>query len=60
MRARRLMVVLAVLAVAGSLLLATGPAALGKDNVTARLLRPLRLDAAPGDTITVVWGAGRD
>jgi hypothetical protein len=61
MRARRLMVVLAVLAVAGSLLLATGPAALGKDNVTARLLRPLRLDAAPGDTITVVWGlAGTD
>jgi hypothetical protein len=61
MRARRLMVVLAVLAVAGSLLLATGPAALGKDNVTARLLSPLRLDAAPGDTITVVWGlAGTD
>jgi hypothetical protein len=61
MRARRLMVVLAVLAVACLLVLAAGPAALGKDNVTARLLSPLRLDAAPGDTITVVWGlAGTD
>jgi hypothetical protein len=61
MRARRLMVVLAVLAVAGSLLLATGPAALDKDNVTARLLSPLRLDAAPGEQLTVVWAlAGTD
>jgi hypothetical protein len=61
MRARRLMVVLAVLAVAGSLLLGTGPAALGKDNVTARLLSPLRLDAAPGEQLTVVWAlAGTD
>ena len=59
MRARRLMVVLAILAVAGSLLLATGPAALGKEGVTARLLTPLRLDAAtPGEKITVVWGLG--
>jgi len=60
MRARRLMVVLAVLAVAGSLLLATGPAALGKDNVTARLLRPLRLDAAPRRHDHGGVGAGRD
>ena len=59
MRARRLMVVLAIVAVAGSLLLATGPAALGKEGVTARLLTPLRLDAAaPGEKITVVWGLG--
>jgi hypothetical protein len=58
MRAQRLMVVVAVLAVAGVLLVATGPAALGKEDVTARLLTPLRLDAAPGEGITVVWGLG--
>ena len=61
MRARRLMVVLAILAVAGSLLLATGPAALGKEGVTARLLTPLRVDAALGEQLTVVWAlAGTD
>jgi hypothetical protein len=58
MPARRLMVVLAVLTVASSLLLVAGPAALGKENVTARLLTPLRLDAAPGEKLTVVWGLG--
>jgi hypothetical protein len=61
MRARRLMLVLAVLAVACSTLLAAGPAALGKENVKARLLTPLRVDAAPGEQLTVVWAlAGTD
>ena len=31
------------------------PVALGKDNVTERLLTPLRLDAVPGHKLTVVW-----
>ena len=56
MRAQRLMAAPAVLAMAGSLLLAAGPAALGKENVQARLLTPLRVDAAPGEQLTVVWG----
>jgi hypothetical protein len=61
MRTRRLTVVVAVLTIACWSLLAVGPLALGKENVTARLLSPLRLDAAPGDKITVVWGlAGTD
>jgi hypothetical protein len=61
MRARALITVPAVLAVAGSLLLAAGPAALGKENVKARLLTPLRLDAAPGEQLTVAWAlAGSD
>jgi hypothetical protein len=61
MRARRLLVVLAVLAVACSLLLAAGPAALGKEGVNARLLTPLRVDAAAGEKLTVVWTlAGTD
>ena len=35
--------------------------ALAKDNVTARLLTPLRLDPVPGDKLTVVWAlAGTD
>ena len=58
MLARRLTVVLAVLVVACSLLLAAPPVALGKENVTARLLTPLRLDAAPGERFTVVWALG--
>jgi hypothetical protein len=58
MRARGLIVVPAVLAVACSLLLAAGPAALGKENVSARLLIPLRLDAAPGEKLTVEWALG--
>jgi hypothetical protein len=57
MRTRCLVLVLPVLAVAGWLLLA-GPVAFGKENVTARLLSPLRLDAAPGEKITVVWALG--
>jgi hypothetical protein len=61
MRARRLMVVLAVLAMACSLLVGAGPAALGKEGVKARLLTPLRVDAAPGEQLTVVWAlAGTD
>jgi hypothetical protein len=61
MRARRLIAVLAVLAVACSLLLAAGPVAFGKENVNARLLTPLRLDGAPGEKLTVVWAlAGAD
>jgi hypothetical protein len=61
MRTRRLVAVSAVVAVVCSALLAGQPVALGKDNITARLLTPLRLDAAPGDKITVVWGlAGTD
>jgi hypothetical protein len=48
MRARALIAVPAVVAMAGALLLAAGPAALGKENVKARLLTPLRVDAAPG------------
>jgi hypothetical protein len=61
MRARRPMVVLAVLAMACSLLLAAGPRALGKEGVRARLLTPLRLDAAPGELLTVAWTlAGTD
>jgi hypothetical protein len=61
MRARRLMMVLAVLAMACSLLPAAGAAALGKEGVKARLLTPLRVDAAPGETLTVVWAlAGTD
>jgi hypothetical protein len=55
MRARGLIAVTAVFAVARPVLLAVQPVALGKDNVTARLLTPLRLDAAPSDKITVVW-----
>jgi hypothetical protein len=55
MRTRRLIVAPAVLAMACSLLLAAEPAALGKDNVTARLLTPLRLDAAAGEQFTVAW-----
>jgi hypothetical protein len=58
MLARRLIAVLAVLGIAGSLLVAAPPAALGKEDVTARLLTPLRLDAAPGDKLTVVWAVG--
>lgn len=58
MRTRRLIAVGAVLAVACWLLLAAGPAALAKENVTARLLTPLRLDAAPGEQLTVVWALG--
>ncbi|HEX8133419.1 MAG TPA: hypothetical protein VF880_08310 [Actinomycetes bacterium] len=61
MRARALIAVPAVLAMAGALLLAAGPAALGKDNVHARLLAPLRVDAAPGERLTVTWAlAGTD
>jgi hypothetical protein len=61
MRTRRLMVVLAVLAMAGLLVLAAGPAALGKEGVKARLLTDLRVDAAPGEQLTVVWAlAGTD
>jgi hypothetical protein len=61
MRTRRLIVALAVLAVACWSLLAAGPVALGKENVTARLLTPLRLHAAPGEKLTVVWAlAGAD
>jgi hypothetical protein len=61
MRARRLMVVLAVPAMAWALLLGAGPSALGKEGVTARLLTPLRVDAAPGERLTVVWAlAGTD
>ncbi len=53
--------VLAVLAVAGSLVLAAGSAALGKEDVNARLLAPLRVDAAPGEQLTMVWAlAGAD
>jgi hypothetical protein len=55
MRARRLMMVLAVLAMAGSLQLVAGPAALSKEGVKARLVTPLRVDAAPGEQLTVVW-----
>ena len=58
MRTRRLIAVLAGLAVACSLQLTSPPAALGKEDVTARLLTPLRLDAVPGDQITVVWALG--
>jgi hypothetical protein len=61
MRTQRLIVAPAVLAVACWSLLAAGPVALGKDNVTARLLIPLRLDAAPGEKLTVAWAlAGTD
>jgi hypothetical protein len=61
MRARGLIVVPAVVAAACSLLLAAGPAAVGKENVGARLLTPLRLDAAPGEKVTVKWAlAGAD
>jgi hypothetical protein len=58
MRSRGLIAVLAVLAVACALLLAAGPVAYGKENVTARLLTPLPPDAAPGEKLTVVWGLG--
>jgi hypothetical protein len=55
MRTRRLLAALAVLTVACGLLLAAGPVAVGKENVTARLLTPLRRDAAPGEELTVAW-----
>jgi hypothetical protein len=55
MRARRLMVMLAALAVACSLLLAAGSAALAKEGGNARLPSPLRADAAPGEQLTVAW-----
>jgi hypothetical protein len=61
MHARRLMAVLAVLAMACSLLVGARPAALGKEGVKARLLTPLRVDAAPGEQLTLVWAlAGTD
>jgi hypothetical protein len=61
MRTPRLIAASAILAVVCSALLAVQPVALGKDNVTARLLTPLRLDAVPGDKLTVVWAlAGTD
>jgi hypothetical protein len=55
MRARRLTVMVAALAVACSLQLAAGSAALAKEGVNARLLTPLRADAAPGEQLTVTW-----
>jgi hypothetical protein len=58
MRIRGLIAVLGVLAAACSLLLAAAPVALGKENVKARLLTPLPLDAAAGEKITVVWALG--
>jgi hypothetical protein len=58
MRSRGLIAMLAVLAMACALLLAAGPVALGKENVTARLLTPLPRGAAPGDKVTVVWALG--
>jgi hypothetical protein len=58
MRARRAVVVLAVLAVAGVLLLVAEPVAHAKEGVTARLLAPLPLDAGPGEKVTVVWALG--
>jgi hypothetical protein len=58
MRTRRLILVLAVLAVACWSLLAAALMAFGKENVTARLLTPLRVDAAAGEKITVVWALG--
>jgi hypothetical protein len=61
MRDRRLMMVLAVLAMACSLLVGAGPAALGKEGVKARLLTPLRVDAPAGEKLTLVWAlAGTD
>jgi hypothetical protein len=57
MHARRPIAAVAVLVVAGVLLLAAGPAG-AKENVTARLLTPLPRDAAPGDRLTVVWSLG--
>src|SRR5687767_15244079 len=61
MRARRLMVMLAVPAVACSVLLAAGSAALAKEGVNARLLTPLRTGAAPGEQLAVAWAlAGTD
>jgi hypothetical protein len=60
MRARRLKVVLAVLAMACSLL-AVGPAALAKEGVKAWLLTPLGVDAPAGKQLTLVWAlAGTD
>jgi hypothetical protein len=58
MRSRGPIAVLAVVGVACSFLLVDGPAARGKENVTARLLSPLPLDAAPGEKLTVVWALG--
>jgi hypothetical protein len=61
MRARAVTAVAAVVAMAAALLLAAGPTALGKEGVTARLLTPLRVDAAPRERLTVVWAlAGTD
>jgi hypothetical protein len=61
MRARRLMVMVAALAVACSFQLAAGSAAIAKEGVDARLLTPLRADAAPGEQLTVAWAlAGTD
>jgi hypothetical protein len=56
-RIRRPTVMLAIVAAAGVLLLAAGPAN-AKENVTARLLTPLRLDAAPGEELSVTWALG--
>jgi hypothetical protein len=58
MRSRGPIAMLAVVGVACSFLLVGGPAARGKENVTARLLSPLPLDAAPGEKLTVVWALG--
>lgn len=61
MRARRLMAMVAVPAVASSVLLGAGSAALAKEGVNARLLTPLRTDAAPGEQLAVAWAlAGTD
>jgi hypothetical protein len=59
MRARGLLPVAAV--VAACLVLAAGIPAAGKEGITARLLAPVRVDARPGETITVAWAlAGPD
>ena len=60
MRARRLMVVLAVLAVAGSLLLATGPAALGKGQCHSAAAQPTSAGRRPRRQDHGGVGAGRD
>jgi hypothetical protein len=58
MRAQQPIAVLAVLAAACSLLAMAESPAHAKESVTARLLTPLPLDAAPGERLTVAWALG--
>ena len=47
--------ILTALVVAMAVALTTGPVALAKEGIKARLTAPLNMDASPGEKITVNW-----